>query len=243
MRFLAVSVLAATLAFAALAGPALAQDGAPAAAPGRIVVTGMGEVERAPDFARVFVAVTNRGETVAAVVEANRAATESALAAIEARGVAREDVRTTNFQVYETPQEFDRNGEPRAVPPYTATHQLEIVLREIDAVGQFAGEILALDAMTFQSIAWGLERSEEAEEEALRRAVADARRQAEVLADAAGVPLGAVRRIGDGAVDGGPRPEMDRMTMRAAAAPAVPIVPPARLTFTAHVGMEWTIGE
>ncbi|WP_349369349.1 SIMPL domain-containing protein [Salinarimonas sp.] len=244
MRFITLPALAAlvaaSLALAPLAGPARAQD---ATAPGRIAVTGMGEVERAPDFARVFVSVTNRGETVAAVVEANRVATEEALAAIEARGVAREDVLTANFQVYETPQEFDRDGEPRAVPPYTATHQLQIVLREIDAVGAFAGEILALDAMTFQSIAWGLERSEEAEEEAMRRAVADARRQAEVLADAAGVPLGAIRRIGDGSVDGGPRPEMDRMMMRAAAAPAVPIVPPAQLTFTARVGMEWTIGE
>ncbi|GGK33764.1 SIMPL domain-containing protein [Salinarimonas ramus] len=225
--------------------PASAQEtsGGVAAQAGRIVVTGIGEVERAPDFARVFVAVTNRGDSVAEVVKANRLATEEALATIEARGIAREDVSTSNFQVYETPEEYDRNGNPRTVPPYTATHQLEIVLRDVDTVGAFAGEILALEAMTFQSIGWGLERSEEAQEEAMRLAVADARRQAEVLAQAAGVALGAIRQIGNGDVGGGPMPEMDRVMMRASAAPAVPIVPPAQLTFTARIGMEWSIGE
>ncbi|WP_029029985.1 SIMPL domain-containing protein [Salinarimonas rosea] len=221
--------------------PAMAQE-APASA-GRIAVTGTGEVERAPDFARVFVSVTNRGDSVAVVLEANRTASDEALAAIEARGVAREDVQTVNFQVFETPEEYDRNGEPRPVEPFTATHQLMVVLRDTDAVGAFAGEILALDAITFQSIAWGLERSEEAQDEAMRRAVADARRQAQVLADAAGITLGAIRRIGDGHVGGGPQPEMDRAMMRAASAPAVPIVPPARITFTAQIGMEWAIGE
>ncbi|WP_372424699.1 SIMPL domain-containing protein [Salinarimonas chemoclinalis] len=240
---LAPLALAAALASPLASGtpPAAAQE-VPAAV-GRISVTGTGEVERAPDFARVFVSVTNRGDSVAAVVEANRAATEDALAAIEARGVAREDVQTANFQVFETPEEYDRNGDPRPVEPFTATHRLTIVLRDTDAVGAFAGEILALDAITFQAIAWGLERSEEAQDEAMRRAVADARRQAQVLAEAAGVTLGPIRRIGDGHVGGGPQPEMDRMMMRASAAPAVPIVPPARLVFGAQVGMEWAIGE
>jgi uncharacterized protein YggE len=242
MRFPASPALVLAALIVLAAPVAQAQDASRPA--GRIAVTGMAEVERAPDFARVFVSVTNRAGSVAEAVEANRAATEAALDAIEARGIAREDVRTANFQVFEPPQEFARNGEPRRdLPPYTATHRLQIVLRDISAVGEFAGEILALDAMTFQSIAWGLERSEEAEEEAMRLAVADARRQAEVLADAAGVPLGAIRRIGDGMVDGGPGPQMDRMAMRASAAPSVPIVPPAQLTFTARIGMEWAIGE
>lgn len=237
--FLAL-VLAASIGLAA--SPAPAQE---AAAPaGRISVVGHAEIEREPDFARVHVSVTNRAATVAEALEANRAATEAALAAVETRGIDRDDVRTINFQVFETPQEFGRDGEPRRdLPPYTATHALQIVLRDVTAVGAFAGEILALDAMTFQAIAWGLERSEEAEEEAMRLAVADARRQAEVLAEAAGVTLGAIRRIGDGMVDGGLGPEMDRMMMRASAAPAVPIVPPARLSFTARIGMEWVIGE
>jgi uncharacterized protein YggE len=109
-------------------------------------------------------------------------------------------------------------------------------------VGRLAGEILALDAMTFQSIAWGLDRSDEAEDEARRRAVADAKRQASVYADAAAVSLGALRLIADGSVSGGPRPMMEGVQMRmAAAAPAVPIVPPASVHFSASVRMEWEI--
>lgn len=251
-----VTALVATVVVtAALVGstvPAAAQPAATAAgimeggaAAGRIVVTGVGDVEREPDFARVFVTVTNRAETVAEAIAANRAATDAALAAIEARGVARDDVRTSNFQVFETPEVFgtsvngDRDAD-RRLPAFTATHQLEIVLRTIDAVGAFAGDISSVDGLTFESIGWGLERSDEAQAEAMRRAVADARRQAEILAEAAGISLGEILRIGE--PGGGVRPMPENgFAMRAMAAPSVPIVPPATLTFSASVGMEWAI--
>lgn len=239
-----VLALVCLLALApARAANAADTDGARHAQPGLLVVTGTGEVERAPDRARITVAVIARGESVAAVVAANREASAAALARIEALDIPREDVATLDFQVFETPDEFTRDftrdGRPRERPPFTASHRLSILLREVDRAGEVAGEILDGEAMTFQGISFELERSREAQDEALRRAVADARRQAEVLAQAAGVGLGRIVRIGD-AEPRFPRPEM---AFRAVASDALPIVPPATLSWSATTSLTFELGE
>lgn len=236
-RIIAAALSAAIVIPLALgAAPALAQQPGPPV----VSVTGTGEIERVPDFARIFISVTNQADTVGEAVAANNEATSRALSRLAELGVAREDILTSNFQVYDTPERRDRNGNIQPTPAYTASHQLRVVTRDIDGVGQLAGEVLALDGMTFQSIAWGLDRSEEAQDEARRLAVADARRQAEVLTEAAGVAIGPIRQISEGHVSIGPRPEMDQMMMRSAAQ-AVPIVPPAFVRYGASVRVDWEL--
>ncbi|MCG6121709.1 MAG: SIMPL domain-containing protein [Microvirga sp.] len=224
-------------------GPIVAAAAHAQNAPALISVMGEGEIERAPDFATIHVSVSSAADTVAEAVEANNSATERALAHFTERGVAREDVQTVQFQVYETPERFNPDGSPISRPAFTATHQLSVVTRDVDGVGALAGEILALETMTFQSIAWGLDRTAEAQDEARRLAVADARRQAEVLSEAAGVTLGAIARISDAAMSPGLRSEMDAAPMMrmSAAASAVPIVPPAFVRYGASVRIDWEI--
>jgi uncharacterized protein len=242
MRFAAVFalVLSAAILISLTSGPApaLAQQSGPPV----VSVTGTGEIERTPDFARIFISVTNQADSVGEAVAANNEATSRALSRLAELGVAREDILTSNFQVYDTPERRDRDGNIRPTPAYTASHQLRVVTRDIDGVGQLAGEVLALEGMTFQSIAWGLDRSEDAQDEARRLAVADARRQAEVLTEAAGVAIGPIRQISEGHVSIGPRPEMDQMMMRSAAQ-AVPIVPPAFVRYGASVRVEWELTQ
>lgn len=221
------------------ARPAVSQEYGPPV----VSVIGSGEVERVPDFARIFITVTNQAESVGEAVAANNEATARALSRLQELGVDRDDIQTSNFQVFDTPERRDRNGNLQPAPAYTASHQLRVITRDIDAVGQLAGEVLALEGMTFQSIAWGLDRSEEAQDDARRRAVADARRQAEVLVEAAGVVLGEIRQISEGHVSIAPRQEADQMMMMRSAAQAVPIVPPAFLRYAASVRIEWEISR
>lgn len=236
----ALLLIAAIALPLSVAGPAAAQT-----QPALISVTGEGEIERAPDYARIDVSVSSAADTVGEAVEANNAATERALAHFTARGIAREDVQTVQFQVYETPERRNPDGSLIDDPAFTAMHQLRVVTRDVDGVGALAGEILALETMTFQSISWGLDRSEEAQDEARRRAVADARRQAGILSEAAGVTLGPIARISDADMSPGPRAEMDAMPMMrmSAAASAVPIVPPASVRYGASVRIDWEIAR
>lgn len=245
--FLIAAVVATPLAVAATpfaAFPLAAQSGLASAGQALISIVGQGEVERKPDFARIFVSVSTQADAVAAAVASNNEATERALARLAERGVAREDVQTANFQVYETPEERNPDGSIRPRPAFTATHQLHVVSRDVEGVGGLAGEILALEGMTFQSVAWGLDRSEDAQDEARRRAVADARRQAEVLGDAAGVRLGPIARMADAAVSPGfHEADAAPMLRMSAAASAVPIVPPATIRYTASVRIDWEIAR
>ena len=227
--------LMAALAALALASPTLAQN-APVRQP-TISVTGTGEAELKPDFARIHVTVETRADTVAQASALNRAATERVLARIQGLGVKREDIQTANFQVFQTPQSIGPDGKEVKVPKFSADHHLQITSRDLDGVGRLAGEILASGDMTFQSVSFGLDRQEEGGDKAREAAVRDARRQAEVYAAAAGVALGRLLEIRDGSAQAFEQP-----MMRAAMAKdseAVPIVPPATIRYTASVQLVW----
>ena len=95
--------------------------------------------------------------------------------------------------------------------------------------------------MMFQSLSWGLDKQEEGADEARRAAVRDARRQAEVYAEAAQVKLGRLLEIRDGTARPF-EPDMPMPMRMAAKAPeAVPIVPPATVRYRADVQMVWEI--
>ncbi len=183
--------------------------------------------------------MATRADTVAQATAGNRAATERVLARIQGLGIRRDDIRTANFQVFETPQEIGPDGKAQKIPKFSADHQLRITTRDLDGVGRLAGEILASGDMTFQSVSFGLDRQEEGGDRAREAAVRDARRQAEVYAAAAGVALGRLIEIRDGsaqAFEG----QQDGIRMRMArSAEAVPIVPPATIRYTASVQLVW----
>ncbi|WP_230533417.1 SIMPL domain-containing protein [Microvirga roseola] len=231
-------VTLAALASLALASPALAQSDTPRQP--TISVMGTGEAELKPDFARILVTVATQAETVAQAASANSAATERVLARIQSLGIPKEDIRTANFQVFQTPQEMRPDGTQVKVPKFSAHHQLRITTRDLDGVGRLAGEILASGDMTFQSVSFGLDRQEEGGDKAREAAVRDARRQAEVYASAAGVSLGRLLEIKDGSAQiFEPQQDM-RMSMAMAKGPeSVPIVPPATIRYTANVQLVW----
>ncbi|MBM6580629.1 SIMPL domain-containing protein [Microvirga sp. BT689] len=233
--------LAALLALS-LASPALAQVGQQAPAPRQptISVMGTGEAELKPDFARIHVTVEARADTVAQASAANSTATERVLARIQGLGIKREDIRTANFQVFQTPQQVGPDGKEVKTPKFSAHHQLRITSRDLDGVGRLAGEILASGDMTFQSVSFGLDRQEEGGDRAREAAVRDARRQAEIYAAAAGVSLGRLLEIRDGSAQPfEPQPDMRMSMAMAKGAESVPIVPPATIRYTANVQLVW----
>ena len=217
------------------AAPVIAQE-QKSAVP-TISVMGTGEAELKPDFARILVAVEIQADTVAQAASSNNAASERVLERIQSLGIKREDVQTINFQVFRNP---DVEKPARPMPKFTATHQLQITTRDLPGVGKLAGEILASGDMTFQAVSFGLDRQDAGADKAREAAVADARRQAEVYAKAAGVRLGRLVEIRDGSAQPyQPQPEMRMRMAMAKGADEVPIVPPATIRYNAGVQMVW----
>jgi len=235
--------LVAALAALSLASPAFSQTSTPRQPV--ISVMGTGEAELKPDFARILVTVATQADTVAQAAAANRTATERVLARIQGLGVRKEDIRTVNFQVFQTPQMIGPDGKETKAPKFSANHQLSITTRDLDGVGRLAGEVLASGDMTFQRVSFGLDRQEEGADKAREAAVRDARRQAEVYAAAAGVSLGRLVEIRDGSAHPFEAQNEMRMPMAMAArgggAESVPLVPPATIRYNASVQLVWEI--
>ncbi|MBD2747499.1 SIMPL domain-containing protein [Microvirga sp. BT688] len=228
----------AALVCLSLASPVLAQ--APSPRQPTISVMGTGEAELKPDFARIHVTVATQAETVAQASTANNTATERVLARIQGLGIKREDIRTANFQVFQTPQQVGPDGKEVKTPKFSAHHQLRITTRDLEGVGRLAGEILASGDMTFQAVSFGLDRQEQGADQAREAAVRDAKRQAEIYAAAAGVSLGRLLEIRDGSAQPfEPQPDMRMSMAMAKGAESVPIVPPATIRYTANVQLVW----
>jgi uncharacterized protein YggE len=215
----------AALALLVLAAAAVAGIGRPEAAGGAddearegITVTGIGRVESVPDEAEFSLGVTTNGGTAREALAANSERMRKVLAAVESAGVAGRDIKTQNVSVG---PDYDVEGKSAA--GYTARNSVSVRIRSLDR----AGAVLDAASRAGANEVYGpmLTRSnrEGFEAKALEDAVANARRRAEALADAAGVRLGPVTAIVEG-FSGGPEP-MLAMRAKADATASAPIEP------------------
>ena len=199
MHKLSALALAATLALP-LAAPAMAEE---ARVP-MINVTGTGTVEAAPDIATLSIGVTTQGETAVAALVANSAAMEAVMARLAAAGIEARDMQTSNLSVNPNWTGYD-SGTP-TISGYVATNLLTVTIRDLAGLGPVLDAAVQDGANTMNGLSFGFADPEPLLDEARKEAVADARARAELLAAAAGVKLGRILSISEGAPEGGPVP-------------------------------------
>ncbi len=204
---------------------AMAQD-----APRQIVVTATGSAQAAPDMATVSLGVTREARSASEAMQAVGEATEAVLNDIGAAGIEARDVQTSALNLY--PVWDQGNARPRQVRGYSASTMLSVRVRDLDALGPLLGSVVATGSNEMNGISFGLSEPDEVEDIARADAVAEARAQAEVLAQAAGVTLGPVQMITEGGGGGGPAPMMRGAMMEAAAVPVAAGELDVRVTVT-----------
>jgi hypothetical protein len=162
--------------------------------PRNITVVGVGREQGAPDSAHVTFAVEHTAPTAQA---AGQGAAKSATQLLDAlRKQVGEDgkVETGGFQlipVYR--QETGRPPPDRPYRPeivgYTATNQIEVATRKVDAVGALIDAAVAAGATRVGDVSFKLRDAAPARNRALKSAGADAAGQAAAIADALQVRL------------------------------------------------------
>ena len=207
---------AAILALAVLGGgPAHAVD-TPS-----IVISGTGVVTAAPDTGNLAAGVASEAETAADAARANSAAMQRVLDALDAAGIAKKDVRTEHFQVhpvYGDPMPASRER-PR-ITGYRVSNQVTVRVRDLEKVGAVLDAVMGAGANEIAGISFSIADPTPLLDEARKRALADARRKAELFATTAGVGLGRLLELSeDGGGMPGPMPRMATMS----AAESVPI--------------------
>lgn len=157
-----------------------------------ITARGIGQVTGIPDTVVVTLGVESQGEQAAEALAANNQRTSAIIEILEQAGVAEEDIRTSQFSIF---PRYDNEG--RSITGYTVTNLLTARVSDsadagalIDAAAAAAGNDVRVQSVQFE-----IDDKGSLYADARADAVAQARAQAEQLADAAGVDLGGVRSI------------------------------------------------
>jgi uncharacterized protein len=197
-----------------------------------ISVSGTGKIVAVPDVAEIQVGVVSEATTAKAALEDNNKATNALHAILKERGVAAKDIQTTRIQIqpqYSQPEprppgQPQRDFIPKIVG-YRVENTVHVTARQIEKLGALLDALVEAGANQVHGISFRVNEPEKVLDEARRRAVADARRKAELLAGEADVVLGPPLKIvsEDETV---PRFPPMAFGMRAMAAPApMPVAP------------------
>lgn len=219
-----------------LAAPALAQ---PAPERSTLGVTAEGSAAAAPDLALVRIGVETRAATAAEAMAENARQAAAVIAAAKARGVADRDVQTANLSIWPVYESERFSSGPSELVGFQVQNEVTVRLRDLSAAGEALGALVGAGANRMNGIEFGFADDSALRDEARRRAVAEARRKAELYAAAAGVRLGPILSIEEAGGDFTPRP-----MMRAAAAmeASAPPVEAGESEITASVRIVWEIG-
>jgi uncharacterized protein len=181
-------------------------------------VTGTGRVDSVPDEATFSLGVTTDGASAREALAANSAAMRRVLAALDGAGVDAKDVKTETVSVG---PDYDSDG--TSPSGFTARNSVSVLIRELGKAGSVLDAASRAGANEVNGPMLTRGNRDELEARALENAVANARKRAEALAEAAGVGLGRVTAIVEGA-SMTPQPWME-MSARADAASPAPIRP------------------
>ncbi len=205
-RQITIGALAA-LALGVL-GPARSQDATQPVlltqTPQGITAAGHSELKEKPDVARVTLTVTTNARNSAQSVQQNAERTTAVLAGLQGIGIAGKDIETLSYTVQPT---FDYSESPPKRKGYQVQNSVQVTVHDLTKVG------LVIDTVTAEGsgaeigdVSFDLSDRAQAQADALAQAVASAKRKAGVMASAAGVDLGRLLSITEGAEASPPGP-------------------------------------
>jgi uncharacterized protein len=222
---LALAVAAATW----LAAPAMAQVPPPA-----ISVTGEATVSVPPDQAQIDGGVTSDAKTAREASDANNAAMGKVLLALKGAGIDEKDYQTSRLSLQ--PQYAPNRSGPSPVVGYRASNRVTVKLRDVAKVANIVDVLVGAGANELGGINFMVSQASKLLDDAREKAIADARRKAEIYAKAAGVTLGEPLNISE---EGGSGPPVFRSKMAPMAASAP--VAQGEETLSVSVSVSWAI--
>ena len=163
----------------------------------KLTVSGSGTVLVESDLAVVTVGVREASTDVlvaqSTVNEKIAAIKQSLLDA----GAKESEINTDSINIYAN---YDYSDNTEVIVGYTANNTLSVRTTDIDNVGALIDTAFAAGANTLDNVQFTVQDDSEAREQALTKAVEDARRKAEVLAAAAGLQIASIESIAESGV-------------------------------------------
>jgi uncharacterized protein YggE len=181
-----MKTLYATLCALVLAGSASAN----------ITVTGTGKVTYTPDIGYASVGVSSDGKTAAEAWQKNAEIVKKLFTAMKELGLQERDLQTSGVGIH--PRYLHVKDQPPKLLGYTADYTLTLTVRELNRLGSILDRAVECGANRNVNIRFGCSDPEKLLDQARARAVAEARKKADIYAKGAGAVLGPVASISEG---------------------------------------------
>lgn len=202
-----------------------------------ISLSGNGTVDREPDIATVNVGVEIEAETAAQAMEQQAERMNAVFDAVRAAGVANRDMQTSSLSLNPV-YDYNRPDNRPRLRGYSASNQITILVRDLDNLGASLDAIVRAGSNQINSVQFGVDDPTEATDEARVAAIADARRKADLYAEAAGYRVARIVTISEG---GGYSPPMP-MAARMVSAEAAPTpIAQGEVSLTANVNVTFEL--
>jgi len=205
-----------------------------------LTVNAVGSVDKEPEQGVVLLAVESEAATAKVAADANAARMSQLIPALRRAGVAERNIRTVSYNLQPEYVPQTRDGPPR-IAKYRAINMVRVTVDTVARLGSVIDIAIASGANRVENISFQLRDYHAAHLEAVRIATRNARREAEVVAEAAGERLGQALSINTGGYSPAPpQPLYRQMADMAAQAPATPIEG-GTLTIVANVNIVYEL--
>ncbi|MCR5833581.1 MAG: SIMPL domain-containing protein [Selenomonadaceae bacterium] len=149
-----------------------------------IAVSGEGSVEVEPNRATISVGVNTKAKDTSTVQNANAKAAASVINSIVALGIDRRNISTGKYNF--SPVYRNKDDGRREIDGYEANNSVTVIVDDLSLIGKVIDTALAHGATNVNSLNFDLRDKETYQDKALRLAVLDAKRKAEIAAAALG---------------------------------------------------------
>ena len=163
----------------------------------KITVNGTGEVRVSADTAIISLGVNARDKDVLKAQQRVNETIAAIRTALIEQGVKEENINTDFINIYPL---YDYSNDQEQLAAYNASSTLAIKVTDMESVGSLIDVCFAAGANTLNGISFSASETEEAKTEVMKKAVTDAKKKAEILAEASGLKITGIGIISEGGV-------------------------------------------
>jgi uncharacterized protein YggE len=193
-----------------------------------LTAQGQGEVRVQPDQATITLGVESRAAEARTALAANAEKLNGVIAALKGQGLASNSMQTSNLSLY-----YDAERKEQV-----ALHNLTVRLDDIQQVGSTLDAAVAAGATTSWGVSFGVKDASVARSQALKAAIADARKHADDMAAALGMRITGVVAAEETTSGVSPKDVIPGVGAGGGASP----IQPGELAIAAGVRVTYTFG-
>ena len=175
----------------------------------RLDVVATGEVTRVPDVARISAGVVTQAPTATAAIEQNGRQMSAVRAGLRRAGIADRDIHTSTISLQ--PEYRYAENQPPVLTGYRASNEVSIRFRDIANSGKILDALVSEGANQINGPVLGLDKPEQALDEARTAALRTAQARAELYARTLGRRVKRILSISEAGSNYQPLPQAREM--------------------------------